>query len=111
MKYHLLLTIIFFLLISYTGFAQESQLTTVNQTLMPVQPDSSDFDLRLPFADTNGATVSYDGLYFGMPVVKPGLLDAKMKYWWPSTDYHYTMPNAYPEKWNPFRFNDPKKDN
>jgi len=111
MKYQVLFTIFFFLLLAKTGFAQNAQPATVNHTVVPANADSSDLNMQVTIGDFEGNRLIGEVIYFGMPILNPRSVDAKMRYWWPSTDYNYNMPNAYPNKRNPFRFKYPKQDN
>lgn len=108
MRYQVLLTMFFFLLIAKTGFTQNVWQSAIHQAVVPVNPDTVDLDMRSPVPHFEVQPLSDSGLYFGMPIVKPFNKGAKMKYWWPSTDYNYTMPNAYPGKVKLFQFKYPK---
>lgn len=111
MRYQILLTIFFLLLISETGTAQISSQTAVNQAVFTVTPDTIDLGIQSPISNFTGNLVTDEVVHFGMPIYNPRNLDAKMRYWWPSVKYHYNMPNAYPGDVKFFKFDDHKKKN
>ena len=111
MKYQVLFAVVAFSLVANTGLAQEMNPAAVDNVVGVVESDSSMFHSVSPMGDWIDTLLSDDGWYYGMPILKPGYVDAKMKTWWPSTDYNYNMPNAFPGKENKFQFNYPGNKN
>lgn len=93
MRYLSLFTILSFLLIAEIAFAQKLQSNAVDRVQNHVISDSSDKFMAM---DNFNSPVAVNGTVdYGMPVYNPQKFDAKMKYWWPSVDYDYNMPNPY----------------
>lgn len=98
MKYLSLITILLFLLMAETGLAQKSQGLTVSQVPSPVISDLSGKVVTMDNFNTPIEVI--ERADYGMPIYNPQDVDAKMKYWWPSVDYDYNMPNAYYNPWD-----------
>ena len=111
MRYRTLLLVFFFLLIANTGFTQNSGQPAIAQSVVAVNLDTSDVNTQLHMFDIKNKSFSNSGVYFGMPIIYPRYSNAKMNYWWPSTDYDYNMPNAISEKENSFQLRNPRQDN
>ncbi len=100
MRYLSLITIFLFLLMAETGFAQKFQDLTVSQVPNHAISDSS---YKLPTMGNFNSPVAVNEIVeYGMPIYNPQKFDAKMKYWWPSVDYDYNMPNPYHNNWDTF---------
>lgn len=104
MRYHILFTVLFSLLIVNSGHSQQAQQRTLKLAVVSAMPDTVDQNLQVPIPGVQDSSETRDLFHFRMPIANPCCAEAKMKYWWPSEEYHYNMPNAYRGMVSPYRF-------
>lgn len=75
-------------------------------------PDSTTDSLTFPHPDIFDSFLpSETNSLYNMPVYNPDNVDAKISFWWPSTDYKYGMPNVFePKKEKPEVFLNDRKE-